>query len=167
MESKVKRTKTPAQALTQLMRLCARSEKSSGDALRLMRAWGVEETQREGVLNTLREQKFIDDERYAAAFVREKTNLSGWGTFKIRAALVRKGIAAPLVDAALAQMDASQQTKRLETLLAKKVQTIRYGSPYELKNKLLRYGLSLGYAYDTVSDTLAGLVKATDEWNEF
>ena len=39
----VPRTKTPEQALAALMRLCARAEKSEGDARRLMRGWGVAE----------------------------------------------------------------------------------------------------------------------------
>ncbi|MEG1612521.1 MAG: RecX family transcriptional regulator, partial [Alistipes sp.] len=42
VKPKERRPKTPEQALTSLMRLCARAEKSSGDALRLMRTWGVE-----------------------------------------------------------------------------------------------------------------------------
>jgi regulatory protein len=60
---KPKRTKTPEQALTALMRLAARSEKSSGDALRLMQNWGVEPAARQGVLQKLIEHKFIDDNR--------------------------------------------------------------------------------------------------------
>ena len=41
MEPKVKRTKSPEQALSSLMNLCARGEKCSADALRLMKGWGV------------------------------------------------------------------------------------------------------------------------------
>ena len=44
------RTKTPEQALAALMRLCARAEKSEGDARRLMRGWGVAEKDPEQVL---------------------------------------------------------------------------------------------------------------------
>ena len=47
---KIKRDKTPEQAYAALIRLCARSEKSSGDALRLMQRWGVEPSARQGVL---------------------------------------------------------------------------------------------------------------------
>ena len=50
---KIKRDKTPEQAYAALIRLCARSEKSSGDALRLMQRWGVEPSARQGVLQKL------------------------------------------------------------------------------------------------------------------
>ena len=75
----VPRTKTPEQALAALMRLCARAERSEEDARRLMTRWGVAPADRERVLERLRRDRFIDDARYAEAFVREKINLSGWG----------------------------------------------------------------------------------------
>ena len=63
----VPRTKTPEQALAALMRLCARAEKSEGDARRLMRGWGVAEKDAEQVLGRLVRDRFIDDSRYAEA----------------------------------------------------------------------------------------------------
>ena len=69
---KIKRDKTPEQAYAALIRLCARSEKSSGDALRLMQRWGVEPSARQGVLQKLLADRFIHDNRYAEAFVRDK-----------------------------------------------------------------------------------------------
>ena len=79
MEQKVARTKTAEQALVSLMNLCAKSEKCSADARRLMRGWGVSVADAERVLQRLVAERFIDDSRYAEAFVREKINLSGWG----------------------------------------------------------------------------------------
>ena len=74
-----RRTKTPEQALTTLMAMCARAERSSGDARRLMTRWGVAEQDQEGVLQRLIDDRFIDDRRYAAAFVRDKRTFNGWG----------------------------------------------------------------------------------------
>ena len=77
-----KRAKTPEQALAALMRLCARAEKSQDDARRLMRGWGLAEREGEQVLARLVRDRFIDDGRYAEAFVRDKLRLSGWGEYK-------------------------------------------------------------------------------------
>ncbi len=151
----VKRTKSPEQALAALMRLCARAEKCSGDALRLMHGWGVEPAIRQRVLQQLQQQGFIDDGRYASAFVREKLRLSGWGDRKIRAALLRKGIGDALVAEALAQSDAAAAGARLREQLVRKARTMRCKTPYELRTKLIRYGLSLGYEYETVLDEAA------------
>jgi regulatory protein len=95
------------------MRLAARSEKSSGDALRLMQSWGVEPSARQGVLQKLIDNKFIDDHRYAEAFVRDKMRFSGWGAFKLRAALRNKGISADIIEEVLHSLNSSDMVDRL------------------------------------------------------
>ena len=77
------KTKTAQQALQSLMRLFSRSEKSTGDALRLMRTWGVTEAEQRGELYKLIADRYIDNRRYAEAYTREKSQLAGWGERKI------------------------------------------------------------------------------------
>lgn len=155
-EIRKKKVKTPEQALAALMRLCARAEKSQEDARRLMRGWGLAERDAEGVLAKLVRDCFIDDARYAGAFVREKLRLSGWGEYKIRTALQRKRIDRALIDAALAEADRPAMGERLRRQLERKARTAKYSTQYELKTKLIRYGLSLGYDYETVVEAASG-----------
>lgn len=145
-----KKPKSAIQALQSLMRLCARAEKSSGDAMRLMRGWGVPETEREGVLAKLIEQRFIDDHRYAEAYVREKSNLAGWGARKIAFQLRQKGISKEIISATLATLDGDAQLGQLTTKLERKMRTTKASNNYELRGKLLRYGLGLGFDYDMI-----------------
>lgn len=160
---KIKRDKTPDEAYAALTRLCARSEKSSGDALRLMHRWGVTPIARQGVLQQLLSERFIDDRRFAEAFVRDKIRLSGWGAHKVRTALRQKGIAPEIIEAALTQMDSSGTHERLLTQLEKKKRLTRYKDMYDLKTKLIRYGISLGYDYDAVLAAAGELVHTTDQ----
>ena len=166
-EIRKKRDKTPDEALAALMRLCARAEKSEGDARRLMRGWGVAEKDAEQVLGRLVRDRFIDDSRYAEAFVREKLRLSGWGEYKIRTALQRKGVSKERIDAALSQADRPAMGERLAQQLERKARTVKYTSQYELKTKLIRYGLSLGYDYEAVMDAASAMVRETDTCNDF
>lgn len=161
-----RRTKTPEQALASLMRLAARAEKSESDARRLMRGWGVAEAEAERIVERLVAERFIDDGRYAAAFVREKLNLSGWGLYKIRAALQRKGISREQIESAIAQADTSHLGERLQQQLTRKARTTKAKTPYELKSKLIRYGLSLGYDYEVVVEVASSLIK-TELCDEF
>ena len=147
---KVKRPKTAEQALASLMRLCARAERSSGDAMRLMATWMVPDGDRQRVLQRLIKDRFIDDSRYAEAFVREKSNLSAWGEYKIRATLRRKGIADEIINSALLQMPTEQNIERLTERLKRKMRTIKYDTTYQLKTKLIRHALSLGFSMDDV-----------------
>lgn len=143
-----RKPKKAQQALQSLMRLCARSEKSSGDALRLMQQWQVPQSERQGVLDKLLKDRFIDDSRYADAYVREKSRLSGWGVRKIAMQLRQKGVSQDVIVEALKQLDSDVELPRLVEKLRRKARTTKYSSDYELRGKLLRYALSLGFDYD-------------------
>ncbi len=158
--------RTPEQALAALMRLCARAEKAESDARRLMRGWGLAPADAERSVARLVADRFIDDRRYADAFVREKMRLSGWGAYKIRTALARKEIARETIDEALAAIDPATQRPRLEEQLRRKMRTLRSKTPYELKTKLIRYGLSLGYPYETVLDAASACVRTETTAND-
>ena len=67
----VKRTKTPEQALRMLMERCAKSEVAVSDARRSLVRWGVAEADRQRIVDTLLRERFIDERRYAEAYVRE------------------------------------------------------------------------------------------------
>ena len=156
---KIKRAKTADEALTSLMRLCARAERSSGDALRLMQNWGVNKNEQQKVLQRLIKERFIDDRRYAETFIREKCNLSAWGRYKIQSALKRKGIASDIIAEALAKLNPSDNKKRLQNKLQTKIKQIKYDTAYQLKTKLIRYALSLGFEMDEVMDCVNEIIK--------
>ena len=166
LPKKVDRTKTPEQALASLQRLCARAEKSSGDALRLMTTWKVEKSKQQEILQQLLRDKFIDDERYAEAFIREKTSLSTWGEYKIRTALRRKGIAEEIINSKLSLLDSGDNIERLTLRLQRKARSIKYDTAYQLKTKLLRYGLSSGFQMDQVMSSVEQVMKNINQANE-
>lgn len=157
------KAKSADQALTSLMRQCAKAEKSSGDAMRLMSRWGVAQGERAAVLERLIADKFIDDRRYAEAFVREKLNLSGWGARKIAATLRVKGISAAIIDELLSDLDRDAMAARLEEKIERKARTIKYKDKYDLRGKLIRYALSLGYDYDISLSVISEQITVDDE----
>jgi regulatory protein len=156
---KIKKDKTPGEALASLARLCSKAERSTGDARRLMYRWGVAPAEQQKILDSLIAQKFIDDERFAAVYVREKVRFSGWGVYKIRAALSAKGIAREVIDRALEGLDGEVMDERLHKQLLRKATQIKASTEYEMRTKLMRYALSLGYDYDTVSEAVAKISK--------
>lgn len=155
-----RKTKTAQQALQSLMRLCSRSEKSTGDALRLMRTWGVPEAEQRGVLDKLIADRYIDNRRYAEAYTREKSQLAGWGERKIAMQLRLKSVERETISAVLAELMADDSmAERLREKLSKKLRTIKAANDYELRGKLLRYALGLGYDYDMAVETVERVAK--------
>lgn len=161
-KNRERKPKSAQQALQSLMRLCARSEKSSGDALRLMQQWQVPHTERQGVLERLVKERFIDDGRYAEAYVREKSRLSGWGARKIAMQLRQKGVSQAIIDEALRQLDSNVELPRLVDKLRRKIRTTKYTSDYELRGKLMRYALSLGFDYDIAQRAVEDSLEEQD-----
>ncbi|MFI3282163.1 MAG: regulatory protein RecX [Rikenellaceae bacterium] len=151
--------KSAQQALASLMRECAKAERSTGDARRLMARWEVAKQDQEGVLNQLIEMKFIDNRRFAQAYVRDKVNLSGWGAQRISLELSRKGVERDIIDEAMADLDKEAMAERLKSALSKRRRTLKYKDQYDLKNKLMRYGASLGYDYSMVRDAIAEVTQ--------
>lgn len=155
-----RKTKTAQQALQSLMRLAARSEKSTGDALRLMRTWGVPEAEQRGVLDKLIADRYIDNRRYAEAYTREKSQLAGWGERKIAMQLRLKGVERETISAVLAElMVDDSMAERLHEKLTKKLRTVKAANDYELRGKLLRYALGLGYDYDMAAEAVERVAK--------
>lgn len=163
MEQKIertKRTKSPQQALQSLMRMCARSERSSGDALRLMKRWGVADDEARKVLARLQAERFIDDRRFAEAFVRDKLNLSGWGAYKIKMSLRAKGVAREIIEEVASMMiEATDMKERLEEIMQRKLHTLKYSSTYEAKTKLIRFAASRGYDIEEAVECASEILK--------
>jgi regulatory protein len=143
-----------SQCLSRLQRLCSRAEYCSADIYRK----ALKDLEGDGeaasrVLASLREDRYVDDARYAATFAREKASLQGWGPVKIRFQLRGKGISEADISAALTEVDAGKADARLEKLLQEKLRTLD-GDP-QWKLKLIKYALSRGYEYGIVEAALA------------
>lgn len=161
-----KREKTPEQALRSLMNLCVKAERSEFDVRRLLERWGVAEEVRQRIVDTLVRERFVDNRRYAEAYVREKVRFSGWGRYKIRAALRAKRIDESIVEEALEQVDGASMREKLEHRLQMKMNRTKSRDAYDLRGKLVRYGAGLGFDTDTVLEVVERLMKERGEITE-
>lgn len=139
----------PKKILERYERQCARMEYCSSDIRRkALKALGGDADAAEKIVASLVKDGFVDDRRYAGAFVREKSSLQGWGEAKLRFMLAGKGIPRDVIADALTEIDAEKASARLEKLLQAKARTLEGDPAFRLK--LLKFGLSRGFAYDDV-----------------
>ena len=99
----------------------------------------------------------MDDLRYATAFAREKSRLTGWGPAKIKYMLVGKGIPKSVVEEALREIDPDEAQRKMRSVLEAKYRTLA-GDPQE-KFKLLKFGLTRGYEYDAIAPVVDDILK--------
>jgi regulatory protein len=145
---------TPEQAFSRLSRLCSRSEKSVFDLRKKLSDWGFATQEAEAVVKKLQASGFVDDRRYAKAFVHDKSALARWGQLKIRNALKSKQIESAIIDEALADLDNLAVRKNLAHLLSIKKKSIVNVPVVEQKMKLLRFALGRGYGYEETLEVM-------------
>jgi regulatory protein len=87
----------------------------------------------------------LDDERFAQRFAQDKRDLRGWGPERIRGALAERGVAAELIDAALADDSHGQQLERAVELLARRGET---PDGEAARARALAYLTRRGYDYE-------------------
>lgn len=137
--------------------LCSRREYCSRGVLDLLRRKGVTGEEAAAVLERLRSERYVDDARYVRAFARDKAHLAGWGPRKIAFALSAKGIAPDVVKAALEEVDEGESARRMREVVEVKWRSVKAVTPFERRQKVLRFALSRGYDYERVTEVLDSL----------
>lgn len=151
----MKKELTPQEAYSKLVDLCSAGEYSTGEALERLRGWGLTGAPAFNIVQRLVNGRFIDDERFARAFVRSKVNYSAWGRVKIRSALIQKGIERELIDVALEEeIDLDVYYSNLASALRSKARLMPRELDADCKAKLLRFAAGRGYEPGLVMEML-------------
>lgn len=141
---------------------CAKREYCTADIRRkALQRLEFDAAAAEEVVSALVADGFVDDRRYAAAYAREKSALSGWGPVKIRAALLARGVARDVVVEALSEVDPARASAKLEKVLETKWRTLRDDPQGRLK--LIRFALSRGYDYEPVRPLVERITRPEDD----
>ena len=77
-----------------LAALCAQAEHCQYEMLEKMRRWELDDEAQARVMQRLVSERYVDDERYARAFVKDKVRYNKWGRRKVEQALWQKTLSA-------------------------------------------------------------------------
>lgn len=148
------------EALNKSMILCSRSEHCTTEITTKLIRWGISDpTIQERIIEKLKEEGFINDERFCRAYVFDKFKFNHWGRAKISCMLKMKGLPEIAITQALEAIkddDARQEALRL---LTTKYNKLHYENSYEAYAKLMRYAYSRGIETDIAAEIISQLVK--------
>ena len=150
-------------AYLQLAQLCARSEHCQHEMLEKMRKWGMADEAQARVMQRLVSERYVDDERYARAFVRDKIRYNKWGRRKVEQALWMKRIDDDIRERVLGEIDDNEYISVLRPLLKQKRRSTKAQSDYELNQKLVRFALSRGFTFDIIRQCMDGDIDDRDD----
>ena len=137
-------------AYLQLAQLCARSEHCQYEMLEKMRKWNMTDEAQARVMQRLISEYYVDDERYARAFVHDKIRYNKWGRRKVEQALWTKHIDEDIRERVLSEIDDDEYISILRPLLKQKRRNIKVQSDYEQNQKLVKFALGRGFTFDII-----------------
>ena len=142
--------KSEKEAYLTLAALCAQAEHCQWEMLEKMRRWDVPEEAQARVMQRLVKERYVDDERYAQAFVKDKIRYNKWGRRKVDQALWQKHIDEDIRKRVLDEVDDDEYLKVLRPLLKQKRKSTKANSDYELNQKLMRFAMGRGFTFDII-----------------
>ena len=146
--------KTENDAYLTLAALCAQGEHCQYEMLEKMRRWELSEEAQTRVMQRLVNERYVDDERFARAFVKDKVRYNKWGRRKVEQALWQKQIADDIRQRVL-----DEYLRVLRPLIQQKRRSVTAADDYEKNRKLVRFALSRGFTFDIIRQCL----DVTDE----
>src|SRR5512133_3199737 len=104
-------------ALSKAMSQCSRRELCCSELESRLETWGLQKSDCQKIIETLIRENFINEERYAHAFVKDKFNHNKWGRIKIASHLRAKSIAPGIISSALSSLDPESYRSIMKSLI--------------------------------------------------
>jgi len=138
---------------------CSSKECCVQDTQKKMSQSGLSEDAGQRIINRLIKEKFIDEVRFARAFVIDKLRFNKWGRVKISYELRKKGIESAVIEGALAVIDEQEYLSILQEVLKGKKKTVTGKDKQTVFNKLFQFAMGKGYESPVILSCLKKIDK--------
>ena len=145
---------TTDEILYKLAAKCSVSEQCLSDIEAKLSHYDLTEEERTRILRHLVEEKYVDDRRYAEAYVKDKYRFNKWGRIKIAQGLRMKGIDNETIKSAMEAIDEEEYQEILRDLIKAKRRSTRGASEYEINGKLIRFATGRGFEFAAIRECL-------------
>lgn len=148
------------EAKARLEALCAYQERCSHELSKKMVQWGIDREDQDRLLAELISSNFLNEERFAEAFVSGRMRIKRWGRIKIRIELKKRFISNYSIDKAINTIDLDEYWANLHHLAERKWLLSTEKDFFKRKVKLYRYLNSKGYEADLIKDAVEEISKS-------
>jgi len=144
-------------ALKRAAALCSSQEQCSNHIREKLNTWKVSSNDADHIINLLVKEKFLDDQRYATFYVRDKFRFNGWGKIKLAVMLRQKEIPESVIQEALNQIDPELYKQKCMHLISEKSASLKETNQFKRKGKLFRFAAQRGFESDLIHQILSYL----------
>ena len=145
---------TQKEALEKMAKFCAYQERCQSEVKHKLFGVGLSNEEIDNIICDLIEHSFLDEERFAKAFVRGKFNQKGWGRIKIQQHLNQKQISSFCQKKGMLEINEDDYLTKLEEIILKKSNSLKTEDPFIRKSKTARYAISRGFESELVWEIL-------------
>lgn len=150
---------TPQEAKVKIAAYCAYQERCQEEVRTKLAERGIFGTEAEDLIATMISEGFLNEERYAQAFVRGKYRLKKWGRNKIIHELKFRKISPNCIKSGLKEIDSDDYWNLLLQVTEKKWQSLKEGDPVKMKYKIKQYLAGRGFEQDLVQMALNEIIS--------
>ena len=136
------------------MAFCAYQERCHKEVEEKLIALRMIPEARAQIINTLLKEDFLNEERFARAFVRGKFRIKKWGRLRIKRELKKRDISAFNIKYGLKEINPEEYEQNLDDLFQKRLASLNEKNKYKRKKKVADYLLYRGYESDLVYEKL-------------
>jgi regulatory protein len=153
----MKHTPEYAEAKIKLESYCAYQERCTFEVLEKLKNFDLNDVEIEQLLQELKNDNFLNEERFARSYASGKFAIKSWGKNKIKSHLIAKRVPKEIIEIALNDLDYDEYLARLQQLATKKAAELnKEKNPWTRKQKIMRFLASKGYEthliYETIGD---------------
>lgn len=156
-QPKIKKITDPQAAYAKAEHYCAYQERSQQEVRDKLYEWELKPGEVENIIVRLIENNYLNEERFATAYVQGKFNQKGWGRIKIKQGLKLKRVPDGLIKKALQTMADDDYMAALRSILVKKAATLPEKQALKRRYKLQQYALGRGFEADLIWEVLKAL----------
>jgi regulatory protein len=113
----------------------------------------------EEMISHLITEGYLNEERFAKAFVGGKFRVKNWGRIKIVNALEAKGLTKNCIRIGLQEIDNADYRRTIELLILKKLDQTDEGNIYVKREKLAMHVIQKGFEPELVWEIVKELIK--------
>lgn len=149
----VKKEWSEQDLLVKAQNYCSQAEHCVAEVREKLYQWGATAMVQDTIIQQLCQSGFIDEHRYAAAFVHDKVAFQGWGREKIRMMLQMKHLPSMIIEASLGEIDEEVYNQQIARLIEQKRQEGAADSAIsnqQSKIKLARFLAQRGFTTDEI-----------------
>ena len=146
-------------AYTKMAQLCSRSEQCSADIRKKIIAFEIVDEIVDEIIQKLKRENYIDDERYARAYVKDKFKFNKWGRTKIRYYLRMKGLSDNIIEKGLEEINDEKYKALLVKTMKEKAKTIKKSNKFEKMGQIIRFAQNRGFEPELIHRYMDEVVK--------